>query len=292
MKSSKWTKFIKKGFYYLFLIIIAVVMILPFYWSVITSIRPNEEIFSIPIKWIPGKITFEHYIKAFTTVPFGRYFLNSSYLAIMGVVLNLFLGSLAGYAFAKLSFRFKNQIFKVLLASLMVPGVITLIPSYIILKRFPLVGGNNLLGQGGNGLINSFWAVILPGAAGAFAIFFMRQFFLTLPNDIGEAARIEGAGEFTIFWRVYLPLAKPALAALGILTFQSGWNLFLWPLIVLNDPEKWTVQIGLQAFSFNHATQYGPMMAASVVASIPVLCVFIFAQKYFIQGIAFSGSKG
>ena len=131
----------------------------------------------------------------------------------------------------------------------------------------------------------------MPGAAGAFAVFFMRQFFLTLPDDLGEAARIEGAGEFTIFWRIYLPMAKPALAALGIITFQSGWNLFLWPLIVLNDQNKWTVQIGLQAFSFNYTTQYGPMMAASVVASIPVLVVFIFAQKYFIQGVAFSGIK-
>jgi len=291
MKTKKRTYFIKRGIYYVILSIIGVIMILPFYWSIITSLRPDEEIFSIPIKWFPSEITFDHYIKAFTTVPFGRYFLNSSYLAIMGVIFNLFFGSLAGYAFAKLKFRCKDQIFKTLLASLMVPGIITLIPSYIILKHFPLIGGNNLFGQGGNGFINSFWGVILPGAAGAFAIFFMRQFFLTLPDDLGEAARIEGAGEFTIFWKIYLPLSKPALAALGILTFQSGWNLFLWPLIVLNDSNKWTVQIGLQAFSFNHATQYGPMMAASVVASIPVLGVFIFAQKYFIQGIAFSGIK-
>ena len=291
MKINKGTDFMKIGIYYVILGIIGVIMILPFYWSIITSLRPNEGIFSIPIKWFPSEITFDHYIKAFTTVPFGRYFLNSSYLAIMGVLFNLFFGSLAGYAFAKLKFRFKDQIFKILLTSLMVPGIVTLIPSYIILRHFPLVGGNNLFGQGGNGFINSFWAVILPGAAGAFAVFFMRQFFLTLPDDLGEAARIEGAGEFWIFWRVYLPLAKPALAALGILTFQSGWNLFLWPLIVLNDPNKWTVQIGLQAFSFNYATQYGPMMAASVVASIPLLGVFIFAQKYFIQGIAFSGIK-
>jgi len=292
MKINKMTDFMKIGIYYVILGIIGVIMILPFYWSIITSLRPDEEIFLIPIMWFPSEITFDHYIKAFTTVPFGRYFLNSSYIAIMGVLFNLFFGSLSGYAFAKLKFRCKDQIFKILLASLMVPGVVTLISSYIILRGFPLVGGNNLFGQGGNGFINSFWAVILPGAAGAFAVFFMRQFFLTLPNDLGEAARIEGAGEFLIFWRIYLPLAKPALAALGIITFQAGWNLFLWALIVLNDPNKWTVQIGLQAFSFNQTTEYGPMMAASVVASIPVLVVFIFAQKYFFQGIAFSGIKG
>ena len=147
MKIKKRTVFVKIGIYYVILSIIGVIMILPFFWSIITSLRPDEEIFSIPIKWFPSEITFDHYIKAFSTVPFGRYFLNSSYLAIMGVLFNLFFGSLAGYSFAKLRFRYKDQIFKILLASLMVPGIITLIPSYIILRHFPLVGGNNLFGQ-------------------------------------------------------------------------------------------------------------------------------------------------
>ena len=134
-------------------------------------------------------------------------------------------------------------------------------------------------------------AVSLPGAAGTFAVFMMRQFFLTLPSELGEAARIDGASEFRTFWQVYLPLCKPALATLGIFTFQAGWNAFLFPLIVLNDPDKSTVQMGLAAFSFNYETDYGPLMAASVVATLPTIALYVYAQRYFMQGIAFTGNK-
>jgi multiple sugar transport system permease protein len=281
-----------KWILYAVLIFFAFVMVLPFYWTILTSVRHNEDMFSVPIRWFSTNFTFEHYVEAFTTVPFGRYFANSFYLAMMGVLSNLFFGSLAGYAFAKLKFRGKGLIFKVLLSSLMVPGIVIMIPQFLLLRQFPLVGGNNLLGQGGKGFLNSYWAIILPGAAGAFAIFLMRQFFLTLPDDLAEAARIEGAGEFRIFWNIYLPLTKPALAALSIFTFQAGWNNFMWPMIILNNPDMFTVQLGLQAFSYNHATEYGPMMAASVVATVPIIALFIFAQKYFVQGISFSGIKG
>ena len=153
------------------------------------------------------------------------------------------------------------------------------------------MGGNNLFGEGGFGLLNTYWAIVLPGAAGEFAVFMMRQFFVTLPDDLGESARIEGAGEFRIFWNIYLPLTKPALAALAIFTFQGGWNNFMWPMIILNDPKRYTIQMALQAFSYNYATEYGPMMAASIVATMPIFILFVFAQKYFIQGIAFAGLK-
>ncbi len=277
---------------YFILTVFAVIMILPFYWTILTSVRYNEEMFSLPIKWFITRVTFEHYINAFTTVPYARYFGNSLFLAVMGVLTNLFFGSLGGYAFAKLKFRGKNFIFKILLSSIMIPGVVTMIPQFLLLKSFPLVGGNNLYGMGGTGLLNSYWAIILPGAAGAFAVFMMRQFFVTLPDDLAEYARIEGAGEFRIFWNIYLPLTKPALAALSIFTFQGGWNNFMWPMIILNDPDKYTIQMALQAFSYNHATEYGPMMAASIVATLPIFVLFIFAQKYFVQGIAFAGLKG
>ena len=267
-------------------------MFLPFFWSVLTSLKPDNEIFANPLKWFPSRFTFEHYKSAFETVPFLLYFRNSFFLAIMGVLANLFFGSLGGYAFAKLNFRLNKPLFRVLLMAMMIPGVVTMIPSYYVLTHLPLVGGNNILGSGGHGLLNSFWAVILPGAAGTFAVFFMRQFFLTLPSDMMEMARIEGAGEFRIFWRIYLPLTKPALATLGIFTFQAGWNSFLWPMIVLNDPSKHTIQMGLQAFSYNYQTDYGPMMAGALVAILPILILFIFLQRYFVQGIAFSGVKG
>lgn len=266
-------------------------MILPFVWGVLTSIKPDQEIFSSTPKWLPSKVTLEHYITAFTLVPFGRFFANSFFLAVMGVLLNLFFGSLSGYAFAKLHFRGRDIIFRVLLMAMMVPAVVTLIPTFLVLRNFPLIGGNNILGAGGQGFMDSFWAVILPGASGSFGVFFMRQFFLSLPNDLMEAARIEGCSEFRIYWNVYLPLTKPALATLGIFTFQAGWNNFLWPLIVLNNPMKATVQMGLQSFSYNYNTDYGPMMAAALVSMLPIILLFVYLQKYFIQGISFSGTK-
>ncbi|WP_337100380.1 carbohydrate ABC transporter permease [Paenibacillus sp. YIM B09110] len=290
--STATLRVVRKLAYYILCIGIAVVMFLPFYWSVLTSIKPDSDIFSMPIKWFPTDITFEHYVKAFTTVPFGLFFSNSLILAVSGVLMNLFFGSLAGFAFAKLKFKLRQPLFRVLLAAMMIPGIVTMIPSVYVLKHLPLFGGNDLFGAGGNGLLNSFWGIILPGASGSFAVFFMRQFFLTLPSDMMEMARIEGAGEFRIFWRIYLPLTKPALATLGIFTFQAGWNSFLWPMIVLNDPAKATIQMGLQAFSYNYQTDYGPMMAGALVAIFPILIMFLLLQRYFIQGIAFSGIKG
>ena len=281
----------RETLFYAALVIVAVIMAMPFYWMLVTSLKPNEDIFSDPIRWIPERVTFEHYVKAFTLVPFGRYFLNSFVMAAMGVVSNLVLGSLAGYAFARMRFRGREALFRLKLASMLVPGIVTMIPTFIILRSFPFAGGNNALGQGGFGLLNSYWAIVLPGAAGAFAVFFMRQFFRTLPDDLVDAARVDGASEWRIFWSIYLPLCGPALATLGIFTFQAGWNVFLWALIVFNDPNMATVQMGLQAFSFNHQTDYGPLMAASVVVSLPVLAIFLFAQRYFTQSIAFTGTK-
>ena len=285
-------KALRRTGFYLFSAIIAIVMFLPFYWSLLTAIKPDEEIFTIPIQWIPTSITFDHFVKAFTTVPFGLYFWNSFVLAVLGVLFNLFFGSLSGYAFAKLKFRFNQPLFRILLAAMMIPGIVTMIPSVYVLQHFPLLGGNNLMGEGGYGLMNTIWGVILPGASGSFAVFFMRQFFVSLPGDMLEVARIEGAGEFRIFWRIYLPLTAPALATLGIFTFQAGWNSFLWPMIVLNDPEKHTIQMGLQAFSYNYQTDFGPMMAGALVAIAPILVLFLLLQRYFVQGIAFSGVKG
>jgi multiple sugar transport system permease protein len=277
--------------YYVVMSVIGVVMVLPFLWSVGTSFKPNNEIFSPTLQLLPQNPTIEHYVKAFTDVPFGRYFMNSMFLAVIGVLSNLFFGSLAGYAYARLRFRARQNLFRLQLTSLMVPGVVTIIPTYIILRSFPLMGGNDWRGLGGTGLLNSYWAIFLPGAAGTFAVFFMRQFFLTLPTELGEAARIDGCSEFGIFWRIYLPLCRPALATLSLFTFQGGWNAFLWPVIVLTDPNMSTVQMGLQSFSFNHQTDYGPVMAASVVATLPLLILFLYAQKYFVQGISFTGTK-
>jgi multiple sugar transport system permease protein len=265
-------------------------MLLPFLWSLSTSLKPDDEIIALPIKWLPSSITFEHYWTAFTSVPFARHFANSMLLAVAGVATNLLLGALAGYAFARLPFRGSRVLFRLLLASMMVPAVVTLVPSFVIVRSMPLVGGNDLTGQGGVGLLNTYWAVILPGAVGAFAVFMMRQFFLALPKELGEAARVDGCPEFRIFWKIYLPLCRPALATLAVFTFVAGWNGFLWPLIVLNDPDMSTIQMSLAAFSFNRQTDYGPLMAGSIVAMAPTLLLFAFAQRYLTRGLAFTGS--
>jgi multiple sugar transport system permease protein len=282
---------VREGLYYAVLIVFGIFMMLPFLWSVSTSFKPDDQIFTTPIQWIPTEFTLDQYRSAFETFPFTRYFFNTALIAIGGVVTNLLFGSLAGFAFARLNFPARQALFRALLSSMMIPGVVTLIPTYIILRSWPLFGGNNLLGQGGIGLLNNLAAVVLPGAAGAFAVFMMRQFFLTLPSDLGEAARIDGASEFRIYWEVYLPLCKPALATLGIFTFQAGWNAFLFPLVVLQDPNKSTVQMGLAAFSYSYNTDYGPLMAASVVATLPTILLYLYAQRYFTQGIAFTGNK-
>ena len=287
----KKMKKVRSFFWYVGALIISLITVYPFLWMIATSFKPEAEIYSNSLSLLSDHFSLANYRKAFEVVPFGRYFLNSFYLAAMGVLTNVFLGALAGYSFAKLKFRGRKIMFSLLLSSMMIPGVITMIPQFLVLKSFLLVGGNNLFGQGGQGLINHYAAIILPGAVGAYAVFFMKQFFETLPDDLAEAARVDGCSEFRIFWNIYLPLIVPAAITLGIMTFQSGWNSFMWPMIVLNSKDMMTIQVGLAAFQYQYNTQYGPLMAGTVISVIPTLLLFIFAQKYYIQGIAFSGGK-
>ncbi|PJJ73634.1 multiple sugar transport system permease protein [Diaminobutyricimonas aerilata] len=277
--------------WYIAVILVSLVTVTPLIWTIATSLKPAGEVLSGALDLLPSTPTLENYVTALTTVPFGRYFFNSMVLSVGGALTNLFFGSLGGYALARLRFRGRNAVFAVFVSSLMIPGIVTMIPSFLVLRHFPFVGGNDVLGQGGIGFINTYWAVIIPGAAGAFAVFFMKQFFESLPAELGEAARIDGASEFRIFAQVYLPLAKAGLAVLAILSFQAGWNNFVWPLIVLNDQSMMTVQVGLAAFVNNYETSYGPLMAGTIVASLPVLLLFVFAQRYIIEGIAHVGSK-
>ena len=291
MVQSARSKMIRRILWYLFGTLFAVITVYPFLWMIGTSFKEQVEIYARPLSLIPEKFTLENYRTVMNTVPFLMYFKNSMILAVTGVLTNVFLGALAGYAFAKLDFRGKKVLFRILLSSMMIPGIVTMVPQFVVLRKFPFAGGNNLFGQGGRGFINSFWAIILPGACGVYAVFFMKQFFETLPGDLAEAARLDGASEFRIFWQVYLPLITPAAMTLGIMTFQGGWNNFMWPLIVLNDPKKYTIQIGLSLFKTNYTSNYGAMMGGTVIATLPVLLLFIFAQRYFVEGIAFSGSK-
>lgn len=291
MKKVKLMKRVKSVCWYIVAIAIALTTIYPFLWMIATSFKSEAEIYQSSLSLFVENLTIHNYLKVFERIPFARYFTNSLVLSIGGVMTNLFFGSLAGYAFAKLRFRGRKLIFSVFLASMMVPAVSTMIPSFLVLRHFPLMGGNNIFGEGGLGLINTYWAILLPGAAGAFAIFFMKQFFETLPTELAEAARLDGSSEFGIFRRIYFPLIKPAALTLGIMTFQAGWNSFMWPMIVLNSQEMMTIQVGLSAFQYNYSTDYGALMAGTVIGTIPTLLFFIGVQKYYVDGVAFSGGK-
>ncbi|MBF2387823.1 carbohydrate ABC transporter permease [Listeria welshimeri] len=291
MNTIKFKKMSKSFIWYIAVLLISLVTVFPLIWTVSTSFKPTSEILSNGMNLIPKMFTWDNYKDVFSTTPFARYLVNSLILAVGGVLSNLFFGSLAGYAFAKLPFKGKKGLFMTFLGSMMIPAVVTMIPSFLVLKNFPLMGGNDITGHGGMGFINTYWAILIPGAAGAFSIFFMKQFFETLPDELSEAARIDGCSEFKIFWKIYMPLAKTALATLGIVTFQAGWNQFMWPLIVLNSQKMMTVQVGLASFQYNESANYGALMAGTIVSTIPVLFVFIFAQKYFVEGIAHNGGK-
>lgn len=291
MNTIKLKKGSKSFIWYIAVLLISLVTVFPLIWTVSTSFKPTSEILSNGMNLIPKMFTWDNYKDVFSTTPFARYLVNSLILAVGGVLTNLFFGSLAGYAFAKLPFKGKKGLFMTFLGSMMIPAVVTMIPSFLVLKNFPLMGGNDITGHGGMGFINTYWAILIPGAAGAFSIFFMKQFFETLPDELSEAARIDGCSEFKIFWKIYMPLAKTALATLGIMTFQAGWNQFMWPLIVLNSQKMMTVQVGLASFQYNESANYGALMAGTIVSTIPVLFVFIFAQKYFVEGIAHNGGK-
>jgi multiple sugar transport system permease protein len=282
----------KRGLLHLLLALGAITMILPFLWMIATSLKPESEIFRFPPGWLPRLWKWTNYTQAMAAAPFGRYFLNTVIYAVVITASNLLLCSMAAYAFARLRFRGRNLLFILTLGTMMVPGQVTMVPVFILLKRWPLVGGNDWLGIGGHGLLNTYVGLILPGAVGAFGIFLLRQFFMTLPRELEDAARIDGCSEAGIYWRIILPLSAPALATLGIFTFTAAWNEFLWPLLITSKDSMRTLQLGLQVFQTQYTTRWDLLMAGTVLVTLPVLVIFLAGQRYFTRGIALSGMKG
>ena len=271
---------------------IGVVMVFPFLWMLSSSVKPATELFRFPPTLLPSQWHFENYARAWEAARFSRYFGNSVVVAVGGTLLSLTGCSMAAYAFSKLHFRGREALFWLVLGSQMIPGIITLIPSFLVVRAIPLAGGNDLLGRGGYGWLNSYAGLIVPGAGGAFGVFLLRQFFLTVPEDLLDAARIDGCGDFGIFGRIVIPLAKPALAALSIFTFQGYWNDFVWPLVITSQDRFRTIQLGLVVFRQRFTTDWGPLMAGVTIATAPMLLVFLLAQRYFVRGIALTGIKG
>jgi multiple sugar transport system permease protein len=271
----------------------AVLFVAPFVYMVSSSFQPQSEIFSYPPKWIPSNPTLDNYRQFFGSGhQIGRWILNSTITTGAITVDQLFFSSLMAYTFAKRRFPGRDFLFFLLLATLMLPIQVTVIPNYIILKVIPLAGGNDLMGVGGHGWLDSYWGVIVPNLVSAFGIFLLRQYMKSIPDELLDAARMDGAGHFRIYWKVILPLSRPALAALAIFTFQFWWAAFFWPLIVVSSPELYTLPLGLALFQEQNRTVWNLIMAGSVVAALPLIVVFLAFQRQFVRGISVSGLKG
>lgn len=262
---------------HLFLLMGSVVMMLPFLWQISTSLKGPGEVFTYPIQWLPSSLNWDNYTKLFTTVPMARYIFNSLFVAVAATWLELLVSSLAAFAFARLRFRGRDQLFWLYVATLMIPGQVTLIPSFIIIREL--------------GWYDTYQALIVPGAFSAFSTFFLRQYFRRVPRELDEAARIDGASSFFIWLRIVLPLSKPALAALMIFSFLGQWNSFLWPLIVTISPEMRTLPIGLTAFQGEFGVDWELLMAGTVIATLPVIVLYSIGQKWIVDGINLSGSS-
>ena len=255
-----------------------VLVVIPFIWMVVSSFKPEAEVRAVPPTWWPESLTTENYAQLFTQLDFPTYFANSAIVAVAVAGGNMIFCSMLGYALAKLVFPGKKIVFALVLGTLMVPGVVTFIPLFVLTVNM--------------GLANSLPGMILPFLAGPFGVFLMRQYILTIPDELIQAARVDGAGELRIFFSIVLPLCGPAVATLGVLSFLSSWNNFLWPLVIATSEDKYTLPVALALYSTGqNATKYGLLLAGSVVVVLPVLLVFLLLQRQIMQGIANTGIK-
>ncbi|MCM3066510.1 carbohydrate ABC transporter permease [Priestia flexa] len=263
---------------YIVLTVYALVTLIPFIWAMSASFKTLEEIVSGTMNFIPKDFTFENYKQIFIEQKlFPRWLFNSLFIAIVGTALNLLFNSMAGYALARLSFPGKKSIFMMILAVLMIPGQVTMIPNFLILKEL--------------GWLNTYQGMIVPAMVNATFIFMMRQFFINFPKELEEAAELDGLSKFGTFFKVVLPLAKPALAAQAIFVFMGFWNDFMRPLIVMSDTEMFTLTLGLNTFKGQYISYWNYIMAASMVFTLPMLLLYAFFNKYFVKGISFTGGK-
>lgn len=263
---------------YLVLTLIGLFFILPLVWMFTTAFKPFVE--TLQPTWIPQEPTLENFTSIFNdpSIPVLRWFFNSLGVATGFTTLVVLIDALAAYAYARMEFPGRNLLFSLLLATLVMPGIMFLVPNYVTIARL--------------GWLNSYRGVIAPGLSGVFGVFFLRQFFQSIPKELEEAAYIDGASTWTTFWRVSLPLAKGAIATLAIITFLTSWNDFLWPLLILNDRELQTLPVGLATIQGQYTFDYGKLMAGAVVTAAPVLALYIFLQRYIIQNVAMTGLKG
>ena len=268
----------RHGFLYLLLAAIGITMVLPLVWMISTSLKEPQAVFTLTPQWIPKPFHWFSYLEIWRVVPFFTFFLNSVFVAVCVTAGHVFSSACAAYAFARLRFPGREPLFFAYISTMMIPGSVTIIPVFIIMRLF--------------GWIDTYWALIVPGIFSAFGTFLLRQFFLTIPQDLEDAAKIDGASTFRIFWRIILPVSKPALAALTIATFMGNWQSFMWPLLVVDSVEKKTLPIGLAYFQelYQYSSPNWPLlMAGSLVAMLPIVLLFVFNQRFFLQGIRLTG---
>ena len=258
----------------------AMILLAPIIWMFSTSLKPDEQILTATPRWLPNPVSFVHFNRLFTQAedfPVARWLFNSAFISSTVTVLALSITSMAAYAFSRLRFKGRDVLFIAVISTMMIPSQITLIPSFLIVQKL--------------GWFNSYQGLIVPGLAGAFGVFLLRQFFLGIPVELEEAAYIDGAGPAVIYWKVILPLAKPALAALAIFTFIGAWNDFVWPLIITNDISMRTLPVGIMIFQGRYVTEYGATMATAAICSIPTIIAFLIFQRRITEGIAMTGLK-
>ncbi|MEV0269248.1 carbohydrate ABC transporter permease [Hamadaea sp. NPDC050747] len=263
---------------YVVLIVAAVAILVPFLWMISASLKRNNEVLTVPVQWIPKDFQWKNFSDIWTQIPLGAYLRNTVFLSAVITFLQVLTGSFAAYGFAKMRFPGRDALFFAYIATIAVPWQAYMIPQYIMMQKA--------------GLTNTFWSLILLQAFGAFGVFLMRQYYLTIPEELSEAARVDGLSEYGIWARIILPLSKPALASLGLLTFVNTWNDYMGPFIYLTSNDLWTIQLGLRSFVGQFDADYAMMMTGSVLSVLPILLIFLVGQRYFIQGIATSGMKG
>jgi multiple sugar transport system permease protein len=262
---------------YAFLVVGALVVFLPYVWMVSVSLKPESEIFQASTNLIPSRIRWENYRDAWTTYPIGRWLLNTFLVSSIETVSTVLTSVLAGFAFARLRFWGRDQLFYLYLAAMMVPIQVTLIPSFIIVRQL--------------GLLNTYQGIAIIHLVQFFGVFLMRQFLLNIPSEIEDAARIDGCSWFRVLWQIILPISMPAVAALSILAFTAGWNDFLWPLVVINKPDIMTIVVGLASIR-SEATPWGLLMAATTLSALPLTVIYVLFQRWFTEGVVMSGIKG
>lgn len=264
--------------YYIISILLAVLALIPFLWMISTSLKSRGALMSIPIEWIPAEPTLDAYTEVFSRFPFLRTIGNSLFISVAFTLITLVSASMAAFAFAKLRFRGSGVILSIYIATMMIPTQVTMIPLFVVMNRL--------------GLIDSYASVILPSMFKPFAVFLLVQQMKTIPNDYLDAARIDGAGLFHIYFRVALPLCIPTLATLAVTTFMESWNDYLWPLLMLTDRNKMTLPIALSTLNGQYNTEYNVLMAGSLISMIPIIIIYIAAQKQFKAGLMAGGIKG